>query len=75
VIRKQATFRLLDYLRKRIVRPPLELDSGKAVHVKNGGLRNGNNDHWEIRSGAESKKDQIDKGHIWKDKTTGDGVQ
>jgi hypothetical protein len=32
------------------------VDSGKAVRVEDGSLRNGNDDCWETQSGAESKE-------------------
>jgi hypothetical protein len=35
---------------------PVGVDSGKAVRIEDGDLRKGNDDHWETRSGAESKE-------------------
>jgi hypothetical protein len=35
---------------------PVGVDSGKVVRIEGGGLRNGNNDRWETRSGVESKE-------------------
>jgi hypothetical protein len=39
-----------------IVRPPSKSDLSKEMHVEDGSLRHGNDDHRETRSSTESKE-------------------
>jgi hypothetical protein len=54
---------------------PVGVDSGKAVHVEDGDLSKGNDDRWGDSIRRRIKRDQIDNGHVPKDKTTGGGIQ